>query len=141
MLEDHIYWVMVYWRWMKDDNFERGPAKIFKRVPAFVRPLVKWRVRGKVRRNLHGHGISRHNEAEMTALSDRAFDALSQLLGDSKYLMGNEPCGADATAFAFIAGASSPVFESPAHAKARSLPNLTAYRDRMMAEFYPGFGK
>ena len=41
----------------------------------------------------------------MTAMSGRAFDALSQVLGDNKYLMGNEPCGADATAFAFIAGA------------------------------------
>ena len=141
MLEDHLYWVLVYWRWMKDDNFERGPANIFRRVPAFVRPMVKWRVRGKVRRNLHGHGISRHNETEMTALSDRAFEALSQVLGDNRYLMGDEPCGADATAFAFIAGALSPVFESPAHAKARTLPNLTAYRDRMMAEFHPGFGK
>jgi hypothetical protein len=52
--------------------------------------------------------------------------------------MGNEPCGADAP-FAFIAGALAPVFESPAARQARALPNLTAYRDRMMAEFYPGF--
>ena len=35
--------------------------------------------------------ISRHNETEMTALSDRAFDALSQVLGDNRYLMGNDP--------------------------------------------------
>ena len=88
MLEDHLYWVMVYWRWMNDANFERGPANFFKRAPAFIRPLVKWKVRGNVRRNLHAHGISRHNEAEMTAMSDRAFDALSQVLGDNKYLMG-----------------------------------------------------
>ena len=67
MLEDHIYWVMVYWRWMNDDNFERGPANIFKRVPAFVRPLAKWKVRGKVRAQSARHGISRHNETEMTA--------------------------------------------------------------------------
>jgi len=139
MLEDHVYWVLVYWRWMKDGNFERGPANIFRRVPAIFRPLVKWRVRGKVRRSLHGHGISRHNEEDMTRMSNRAFDALSFLLGDNKYLMGNETCGADATAFAFIAGALAPVFESPAHGKARTLPNLIAYRDRMMAEFYPGF--
>src|SRR4249919_2363068 len=25
MLEDHLYWIMVYWRWLKDENFERGP--------------------------------------------------------------------------------------------------------------------
>ncbi|HEV7609073.1 MAG TPA: glutathione S-transferase family protein [Steroidobacteraceae bacterium] len=141
MLEDHLYWVMVYWRWMKDDNFEKGPANFFKRAPALIRPLVKWTIRGKVRRNLHGHGISRHNEAEMTLMSDRAFEALSRVLGDGPYLMGGQVCGADATAFAFIAGALSPVFESPAHARARSLPNLVAYRDRLMAEFYPGFVK
>jgi glutathione S-transferase len=137
MLEDHVYWVLVYWRWMDDGNFERGPANIFKRVPALIRPFVKKKVRGRVRRSLYAHGISRHNEAEMTAMSNRAFDALSQLLGDNRYLMGSEACGADATAFAFVAGALAPVFESPAHAKARSLPNLVAYRDRMMAEFYP----
>jgi glutathione S-transferase len=140
MLEDHLYWVMVYWRWMNDANFERGPANFFKRAPAVIRPLVTWKVRGNVRRTLHAHGIGRHNEAEMTAMSDRAFDALARVLGDNKYLMGNEACGADATAFAFIAGALCPLFESPAHAKARSLPNLSAYRDRMMAEFFPEMG-
>jgi glutathione S-transferase len=141
MLEDHLYWVLVYWRWMKDDNFRKGPANFFRRAPAFIRPLVIWMVRGKVRRSLHAHGIGRHQESEMTAMSDRAFDALSKLLGENKYLMGNEPCGADATAFAFIAGSLCPLFESPAHARARTLPNLIAYRERMMAEFYPGFGK
>jgi glutathione S-transferase len=139
MLEDHLYWVLVYWRWMKDANFERGPANIFKRAPAIVRPLVKRVIRNRVRRSLHAHGISRHSEAEMSLMSNRAFEALSQLLGDGPYLMGRAVCGADATAFAFIAGSLCPVFESPAHEKARSLPNLTAYRDRMMAEFYPNF--
>ena len=61
MLEDHLYWVMVYWRWMNDDNFERGPANFFKRAPAFIRPLVKWKVRGNVRRNLHA---SRHRPSQ-----------------------------------------------------------------------------
>jgi glutathione S-transferase len=139
MLEDHLYWVLVYWRWMNDANFKRGPANFFKRAPALIRPLVKRTIRNKVRRSLHSHGISRHSEAEMTQMSNRAFEALSQLLGDGPYLMGREVCGADATAFAFIAGSLCPLFESPAHEKARSLPNLHAYRDRMMAEFYPDF--
>jgi glutathione S-transferase len=139
MLEDHLYWVLVYWRWMNDANFERGPGNFFKRAPAIIRPLVKRKIRAKVRRSLYAHGISRHSEAEMTMLSNRAFEALSQLLGDGPYLMGRDVCGADATAFAFIAGSLCPLFESPAHEKARSLPNLAAYRDRMMAEYYPGF--
>jgi len=61
MLEDHLYWVLVYWRWMKDANFAKGPANFFKRAPAFIRPLIIWKVRGNVRRNLHAHGIGRHH--------------------------------------------------------------------------------
>jgi glutathione S-transferase len=76
----------------------------------------------------------------MTAMASRALDSLSQILGDNKYLMGNEPCGADATAFAFIANVLTTTFQSPLQAKAASLPNLVAYHDRMMAEFYPGLG-
>jgi glutathione S-transferase len=139
MLEDHVYWALVYWRWLNDANFERGPKNFFKRVPAIIRPLVTKLVRRKIRGYLHSHGIGRHTEAEMTAMANRAFDALSQVLGDNHYLMGDEPCGADATAFGFIAGALSKTFESPLHSKAQSLPNLVAYRDRMLAEFYPGF--
>ena len=42
------------------------------------------------------------------------------MLGDNQYLMGDEPCGADATAFAFIAGSLCPLFDSPVHDKART---------------------
>lgn len=139
MLEDHVYWALVYWRWMNDANFERGPKNFFKRAPAIIRPFATKLVRRKVRATLHAHGIGRHTESEMTAMASRAFDALAQILGDNHYLFGDEPCGADATAFGFIAGALSTTFESPLHSKAHTLPTLIAYRDRMMAEFYPGF--
>jgi glutathione S-transferase len=140
MLEDHVYWAVVYWRWLKDANFDRGPRHFFKRAPAIIRPIVTTLVRRNVRARLHGHGLGRHTEAEMTAMACRAYDSLSQILGDNKYLMGNEPCGADATAFAFVAGSLAKIFESPLQVKAASLDNLVAYNDRMMAEFYPGFG-
>jgi len=141
MLEDHLYWALVYWRWMNDANFERGPKHYFKRAPAIIRPIVIRMVRGKIRRNLHGQGIGRHTEAEMTAMASRALNAVAQILGDKKYLMGDATCGADATAFAFVAGTMATIFDSPLLAKAQSLANLVAYRDRMMAEFHPDFAK
>jgi glutathione S-transferase len=137
MMEDHLYWVMVYWRWLDDANFERGPKTFFKRAPAPIRPLITALVRRKVRANLHAHGIGRHTDEEKNALADRCVDALSQVLGDNRYLMGNAPCGADATAFAFIAGGLPDIFESPLQKKLAGTSNLVAYRDRMMAEFFP----
>lgn len=139
MLEDHLYWVMVYWRWMIDANFERGPKGFFKRAPALIRPLVCAMVRRKVRANLHAHGIGRHNDQEKTALAARCIDALSRVLGDNRYLMGDQVCGADATAFAFIAGALPELFESPLQRQLAETANLVAYHDRMRAEFFPAF--
>jgi glutathione S-transferase len=139
MLEDHLYWVMVYWRWMHDGNFDKGPRNFFNRAPAVIRPLIVSMVRRKVRANLHAHGIGRHIDAEKNALAERCIDALSQVLGDHKYLMGDELCGADATAFAFISGSMPKVFESPLRDQLERVPNLLAYNRRMMAEFFPSF--
>jgi glutathione S-transferase len=137
MLEDHLYWLMVYWRWMIDENFDRGPRHFFDRAPALIRPLIIGMVRRKVRANLHAHGLGRHNADEKNALAARCIDALSQVLGDNAYLMGPKPCGADATAFAFIAAALPEIFASPLRDKVLACGNLVAYRDRLMREFHP----
>src|SRR5690349_24110446 len=141
MLEDIVYWIMIYWRWLTEPNFTRGPKNFFKRAPAIIRPLAERFVLRNIRRNLHGHGIGRHSEAETTAMAARGIEALAQILGDNRYFLGAAPSGADATAFAFIAGALSPHFESPVRDKMQSMDNLVAYRDRMMREFYPEFAR
>jgi glutathione S-transferase len=141
MLEDHLYWIMVYWRWLNEPNYSRGPKLFFKRAPAIIRPLVERMVLRKVRSNLHGHGIGRHTETETTAMAARGIESLAQILGDNRYFLGATPSGADATAFAFIAGTLTPCFESPLRNKMQAMENLVAYRDRMMREYFPEFAK
>lgn len=141
MLEDHLYWVMVYWRWLNPANFERGPKVFFERAPAIIRPLVIRAVLKRVRKNLHSHGIGRHSEAETTAMAGRAIESLAQILGDNQYFLGPEPCGADATVFAFIAGTIPSQFQSPVRDKLLSMNNLVAYRDRMLRQYFPEFAK
>jgi glutathione S-transferase len=141
MLEDNLYWLMIYWRWVVDANFERGPKGFFGRAPALLRPFIIRAVRKRVRRNLWGHGIGRHNEAEMTAMADRLIESLAQIFGDNTYLMGAQPCGADATAFAFIAGAMTSHFDSPIATTINAHATLVAYRDRMMRQYYPELAK
>ena len=74
-------------------------------------------------------------------MASRAIDALSQVLGENRYFLGAQPCGADATAFAWLAGCLVPLFDSPVRDKMAGMANLVAYRDRMMQEFYPAFAK
>lgn len=137
MCEEHLYWIIAYSMWLDEANFERGPAKFFKKIPAFARPFAKWYMRRRVRKNLRSQGLGRHSPAEIAALGVRDIEALAALIGDKPYLCGEEPCGADATVFAFIAAVMSPLSQTAYRDAALAKPNLVAYRDRMMARFFP----
>jgi glutathione S-transferase len=106
-----------------------------------MRPIVEKLVLRRIRRNLHAHGIGRHSEAEVTSMVARGIDALSQILGDNRYFLGDAPSGSDATVFAFVACGITPHFESPVRDKLQSVPNLVAYHDRMMREYFPDFAE
>ena len=51
--------------------------------------------------------------------------------------MGERPSGIDATMFGALAGILTPFFESALRRRAESYPNLVAYTDRMMRQYYP----
>ncbi len=138
MLEDNLYWAIMYERWMIAENFDRGPRGFFDAIPKPVRLVAVPMIRREVKRNLWGHGMGRHSRAEICQLGAMALTSLAGILGNNKYLMGERACGADATAFAFAAQAMCPVFDSELLASARAHPNLVAYNQRMMDEFYPG---
>jgi glutathione S-transferase len=139
--EDHLYWAVLHSRWMDDANFDRGPRRFFNGVPAPLRPFVVAMVRRQVRRNLWGHGLGRHSPEEIASLAARAINSIADFLRDKPYLMGPKPCAADATVFSFIAGCLVSRFKCPIRAAAEQRPNLVAYRDRMMQQYFPDFGK
>jgi glutathione S-transferase len=137
MCEEHLYWLVARAMWMDDANFERGPAKWFNKLPAPARPLAKWYMRRRVGKNLHSQGIGRHSAAEADRLGVRDIEALAALIGDKPFLLGDAPHAADATVFAFLASIMAPIAESAMRDAALAKPSLVAYRDRMMARFFP----
>jgi glutathione S-transferase len=137
MCEDHLYWAAVSDRWLDNANFDRGPRMFFTGVPQPLRPLVIYNVRRNVRRWLYGQGMGRHSRDEIAFLAGRALAAIADFLGDKPYLMGKAPCGADATIFAFTLGLLCPRFESPIRTRAEAFPNLVAYRDRLLQQYFP----
>jgi hypothetical protein len=56
-------------------------------------------------------------------------------------LMGDTPCGADATMFAFVTSIITPALESPIRDAAMAQANLVAYRDRVMQRYFPDLAK
>lgn len=137
MLEDHLYWPVLSERWLEPENFARGPAHFFNGLPAPLRPLIRRMVVKQVRRNAHGHGMGRHTKDERTYLAGRAITAIAQALGDKPYLMGDKPCGADATVYAFLTASLCETFESDVRGQVKKHANLLAYVQRMQEKYFP----
>ena len=137
MCEDHLYWAMLAARWMVDANFARGPAQFFAAVPAPLRPLIAALVRRTTGKNLKAHGLGRHAPADRDALAVHDIDALAVLLGTKPFLMGEQPCGADATMYGFVAGLLPTIFETPLRTAAEGHANLLAYCARLTALYFP----
>ena len=137
LCEDNLYWGTVHARWMIDANFDKGPRQFFDFAPALIRPLIIAKVRRDVRRNLRGQGFGRHSGADIDRLVIHGYDAIANYLGPKPFLMGDTPCSADATVWAWVGGGLCPVFETPVRRAIERHANLVAYRDRGLARWFP----
>jgi glutathione S-transferase len=136
MLEDHLLWAAGWFRWMVEDNFQKGPAHFFDRAPEFARARLIEETRAKVRQNFWSHGIGRHAPHEILELGARSLTALAAVLGDRPYVMGERMTGVDAMAASLLAQILTPHFDSPLRREAESFPNLVAYTERVLARYF-----
>lgn len=137
LLEDNVYWAVVHARWVDDANFAHGPAVFFQSLPRLLRPLVAALIRRKIRQALYAQGMGRHSHEEIVAMAVKGIESVAQVLGDKPYLMGNEPCGADATVYAFTVGLLCPRFVTPLRGATEAQANLAAYVQRMEQRYFP----
>lgn len=137
LLEDRLHFIMLAERWLNDANFTKGPATFFANVPEAARKQVTDEVRGTLQAALHRHGIMRHSREERMQLADCDIAAISALLGDKPFLMGDRPTAVDAAAYGEIAGCATPFFDTPLVSLVAKRENLAPYLDRMEAMFFP----
>ena len=137
MLENQLQFASAYFRWLHPVNFAKGPAHFFDNAPEAIRDKLRQDVQDCVAENMKAVGITRHFPDEIVWLGERSLMALSALLGNKRYLFGDQWCGTDATAFAVLAGLLTPFFDSPLRRRAESYANLVDYSDRMMSEYFP----
>lgn len=137
MLEEHLYWALVYSRWIE----ERGWPVVRDTFLAGRPPAVQDAIRDDMRTKLHLQGMGRHTAEEVYGFATADLEALAGWLDDKPFLMGEEPVTVDCIALGFLASALCTAFDTPLQAAVRWQPSLVRYRDRMMARFFPAFAE
>lgn len=131
MIEERLYWVMVYSRWVEPDGWRIVRDLYFAALPWPMRALVARSARRNVMGKLDGHGIGRHGRDEIYALGAGDLAALSDFLGGHRFFFGDEPTLTDATAFGFLVNIIGPDLPNPLKDAAHAHPNLVAHTERM----------
>jgi glutathione S-transferase len=137
LLEEHLYWAVLYDRWIAAPGWEMTRPAFFGGLPWPLRVIVPYVARRGIRAELRGHGMGRHTAEQIHALGIIDVDALAALLADQSYFLGEQPTSVDATAAAFLANMLMVPLETPIKAAAAAHPNLVAYCRRMAQRFFP----
>ncbi len=129
MIEEHLYWVLVYSRWIENgDEVREG---FFGSVPAIMRKFVFNMIVKKVRASLYGQGMGRHTPAEIHAFGAADLEAVSQYLDTRDYFFGDQPTSIDATIFGIIDSIIVPRLDTELKKNAISHQNLIDHHTRM----------
>ena len=137
LLEEHLYWVALYVRWVEAEGWALTRQVFFKGLSAPLSWIVPPMARRGMRQELHGHGMGRHSREEVHALGCRDLTALADFLGDKPFMMGEQPCSLDAVVYAFLANLLWVPLENPVKAHAQKYPQLERYCERMKSRYYP----
>ncbi len=136
MIEEGVYFVVMASRWDSEWTSTIQREAFTKVLPGPLKWAFSLIVRD-VRKKLRSQGTGRHSREEVQKMGVADFTALSQLLGDNRYFLGDRPSTIDATVFAFVSGAMAFPGASPTRDYVRGQRNLREYEARMKAEYFP----
>jgi glutathione S-transferase len=135
MLDEDLYFVLVYFRWLDEGNWnEFTRPRFFGSLPWPLSSLVPALVRRNLKKSLHHQGLGRHTPSEITTIGRHNLEAVRDYLGDRPFIAGGTPCVADATVYAFLSGIATPPHRSELKEFVLSEPTLTAYIERVDGE-------
>ena len=136
MLEEHLYWILVYSRWIDERYWPITRNTFFSHLKQPLRTILPILIQKKIRGDLYKQGIGRHSLLEVYQLGLEDLTALSTLLKPSSFFMGEEPTSIDACAYAFLANILETPFTSPLQDYTKSQPQFIDYCERMKRRFY-----
>ena len=106
-------------------------------MPIPLRWIVPMVLKRAFKKQLHARGMGRHSEDVIIAQGKADLDALSQLLGDKPYFLGDQPSSIDACVFGFLGVSLYVAGDNPLYRYGASLDNLMRYCERMRARYFP----
>lgn len=140
-LEEHLYWVLIFGRWVEDANWDITRNAFFKKAPFLIRGLIANKIRNKIKKSAMGHGMGLHDRETIYAMGIQDLEAVSAPLKNQPFILGERASSLDATAFGFFAQILYPPHETPLKTWFMERSWLVDYCNRMKKNWFPELEK
>jgi glutathione S-transferase len=141
MIKENLFWATHYSRYFDEGNWPTYRALLASILTPGqteeAREPVLAGFRDYQKTQLMGHGMGRHQPAEIYEIGMADLAALADFLEDKPFFFGAEPSTLDATADAYLANILYVPIDSPLKQYGRTRRNLHDFCQRMRSRFYP----
>ena len=139
LMEEHLYWVIVYSRWIDETGFAIWKNEFQKAtgLPSLIFSFLIKKIRKDVEKQLHGQGLGRHTQEQVYQMGNEDIDALSMLLSDKEFFYQDQPTLLDHCLYAHTQSIIKMSWDYPLKQHTLNKDNLMAHSERMMARFFP----
>lgn len=131
LCEEHLYWIMVYERWVVDSGWKVIKPVFFSKLPKWLQLFAPNLIRKKLKNACFTQGIGRFTDEERFFLGKQDIDTIVTLLGSKPYFFGDKPTTIDATLYGFITPLLNTPIDFPLRTYANQIKTLTDYDQRM----------
>lgn len=131
LCEEHLYWILMYERWVSDSGWKIIKPVFFSKLPGWLKLFVPALVRKQITRACYAQGIGRFSHEERFFLGKQDINTIVTLLGSKPFFFGEKPTTIDATLYGFISPLLNTPLDSPLRDYAKKITALTDYETRM----------
>ena len=139
LMEEHLYWTLVYSRWMDPVNWPIIKKSFFGSVPWLIRGLIERSVRKNIHQELIGHGIGRHSQDEIYKMGIIDLQAIHTQLANQAYFCGDQACTIDAILYSYLANILAAPIKSPIGDYVCAQQTFQEYCARMKERYFSNF--
>lgn len=129
---------LIYYSFVTDIADTRMTSPFLTVMPFPLKYVMSWFASRYMQNYLWSHGIGRHSSEDLYKIAEEDLRAVSQLLGNKKFVMGDNPCLLDAALFGLVSVFIWNVPRSPQAKLIRSqLKNLEQHCYHIKEEYFP----
>ena len=102
VVEEHLYWAMVYFRWMDPKKWPTIREAFFGSIPFFVRPFIVRSAFKLAQQALYGHGIGRLTDDMILERARKDLCAIDLRVSKHSFICGQQMTHYDLSVWAVL---------------------------------------